>query len=289
MSITPATARRLWFLLEPIHAVTYFAPESLAALKAAGYRGFWMGYFAARAAPFGAVGPEVVGPAFYNFAADRVARALPAAWEFAPPAVALQVREGSAVAALRRTGVDADSDDVRRTVDELLAAAALATAGDRPLFAANRGLPVPTDPTARLWHAATLLREHRGDGHVLALRESGIGGRESHVLHAASVGFGRELYAASRDFTDEEWAGCEASLAARGLYAGGRLTAQGTALKQHIEDETDRLAAEAFGAVDEQRAEQMLRALLPAARAVVRAGDLPAQTPMGLDLSALTE
>ncbi len=51
-------ARRLWSRLEPIHVVTYFSPEARAELSAAGYKGFWMGYFAGRAAPMGPVGAE---------------------------------------------------------------------------------------------------------------------------------------------------------------------------------------------------------------------------------------
>ena len=69
--------REAWRLLEPIHAVVYFSPEPLGALRAAGYRGYWMGYFAGRAAPLGAVGPDVVHALFYNFSRERVAKALP--------------------------------------------------------------------------------------------------------------------------------------------------------------------------------------------------------------------
>ena len=102
-----------------MHAVTYFAPESSAALGALGFRGFWIGYFAARSAPLGVVPTEVVSAMFYNFSFDRVAKALPAAWEFASPADALRVREESAVAALRRYGVT--DDHGVRTAAELTA------------------------------------------------------------------------------------------------------------------------------------------------------------------------
>ncbi|MGW0184042.1 SCO6745 family protein, partial [Nocardia sp. NPDC003345] len=98
----PAYARQVWTLLEPLHAVTYFAPEPLHAFKAAGYRGFWMGYFAGRGAPLGPTGPEVVHALFYNFTLDRIAKALPSAWEFAPPAAALDARAHGSAAALRR-------------------------------------------------------------------------------------------------------------------------------------------------------------------------------------------
>ena len=95
-------ARRLWSRLEPIHAVTYFSPEARAALADAGYKGFWMGYFAGRAAPMGPVGPEIVFATFYNFSMAHVSRAIPDAWTFAPPSAALEARQerlGSGIAA----------------------------------------------------------------------------------------------------------------------------------------------------------------------------------------------
>src|ERR1700730_19083828 len=70
-------ARRLWSRLEPIHAVTYFSPEARSALVKVGYKGFWMGYFAGRAAPMGPVGPEIVFATFYNFSIAHVRRAIP--------------------------------------------------------------------------------------------------------------------------------------------------------------------------------------------------------------------
>ncbi len=78
MTRSPLTARRLFDRFEPVHALTYFAPEARAAYDEAGFRGFWMGYFAARSAPLGVVPAEVVTAVFYNFARTHVARAL--AW-----------------------------------------------------------------------------------------------------------------------------------------------------------------------------------------------------------------
>ncbi|MGV0800556.1 hypothetical protein ABQF26_26525, partial [Mycolicibacterium elephantis] len=110
MDREPKLARRFFDRIEPVHAVTYFAPEARAALDGLGFKGFWMGYFAARSAPFGAVPPEVVTAAFYNFAPHRVAKALPAAWDIATPADALRARAEAATAALRRYGVDGDDE-----------------------------------------------------------------------------------------------------------------------------------------------------------------------------------
>ena len=64
--MTPA--RHLWTLFEPLHAVTYFAPEARAAFENAGLRGFWRGYFAGRAAPLGAVSAAPVVALFFSFA-----------------------------------------------------------------------------------------------------------------------------------------------------------------------------------------------------------------------------
>src|SRR3984957_13424903 len=133
----PQVARRFFDRFEPVHGVTYFAPEARAALDGLGYRGFWMGYFAARSAPLGMMPPEMVTAIFYNFAPERVARALPAAWQIAGPEAALQARRDSAVAALRRYGLTVDENVT--TAAELAARAVWQGAVDRlPAFAANR-------------------------------------------------------------------------------------------------------------------------------------------------------
>ncbi len=288
MTRQPQLARRFFDRFEPVHAVTYFSPESRAALDGLGYRGFWMGYFAARSAPLGIVPAEVVTAIFYNFAAFRVAKALPAAWEVAPPAAALRAREDSAVATLRRYGL---SGDAVRTAAELTAKAARGAPLDgRPLFAANAALPWPTEPLAALWHATTLLREHRGDGHVAVLTSAGLSGRECNVLHAAAGRVPQEMIMRSRDYDDEQWRHYQDRLERRGLLdATGALTDAGRGLKQHIEDSTDQLALAALDTLDDAEVEVLFSALTPIARAVVEGGDVPAATPMGLSRADLDD
>lgn len=269
-------------LLEPLHAVTYFSPEPLAALREAGYRGFWMGYFAGRAAPLGPASPELVHALFYNFTSAHVGKALPDAWSFAPPAAALGARLDGSVAALRR--LLGDADDIERAADLALKAASHAPAGGRPLFAANRSLAVPTDPLARLWHAATLLREHRGDGHVAILVAAGISGREAHVLHALTSGTPAEVYAVARGLDESEWSALCSDLARRGLVADGEVTELGRDVKAVVEEQTDRLAAAAYAGLTAAEMAELLELLRPLARAVVAGGDIPAKSPMGLDL-----
>jgi hypothetical protein len=278
----PELARRFFDRFEPVHALTYFAPEARAALDELGYRGFWMGYFAARAAPLGIVPPEVVTAIFYNFTPQRVAKALPAAWQIAGPEAALRARQGSAVAVLRRYGLDAD-ENVSVAAEFAGKAARQAPFDGRPLFAANLALPWPEDPLAALWQAATLLREQRGDAHVAVLQAAGISGRESNVLHAAAGRVPREFMVRGRDYDEATWRHHEEQLAERGLLDDdGSLTAAGKDLKDGIESKTDGLALSALDALSDDEVETLFQALTPIARAVVDGGDVPARTPMGL-------
>jgi hypothetical protein len=277
----PSLARRFFDRFEPVHAVTYFSPEARTALDGLGFRGFWMGYFAARSAPFGAVSPEVVAAAFYNFTPERVAKSLLSAWEVSSPTEALRAREDSAMAALRRYGV---TDDEAAAAAELAEKAARGAPLDgRPLFAANAALDWPEDPVARLWHAVTLLREHRGDGHIAVLVTLGVSGRESNVLHAVAGRVPREMIMRARDYDEQQWARYRGHLADRGLLdGGGALTDAGRTLKQRIEDSTDQLALSALDALDDDEVERLFQALTPITRQVVAGGDVPAATPMGL-------
>ncbi|CQD02689.1 hypothetical protein BN1232_00201 [Mycobacterium lentiflavum] len=278
----PELARRFFDRFEPVHAVTYFAPEARAALDELGYRGFWMGYFAARSAPLGTPPPELVTAIFYNFAPQRVAKALPAAWQIAGPNAALRARQDSAVAALRRYGLQED-ENVSVAAELAGKAARQAGVDGRPLFAANRALPWPDNPLDALWHATTLLREHRGDGHVAVLTAAGISGRECNVLHAAADRVPRDYIARTRDYDETEWRHHEQRLAERGLLnEDGSLTAAGADLKEHVESSTDALGLSALDALSDDEVEALFGALTPITRTVVEGGDVLAVTPMAL-------
>jgi hypothetical protein len=285
----PRLARRFFDRFEPVHGVTYFAPEARAAFDGLGYRGFWMGYFAGRSAPLGMVSPEMVTAIFYNFAPERVAKALPAAWQFAGPEAALQARQESAVAALRRYGVEAD-ENVTVAAELAGKAARQASLAGRPLFAANRALPWPDDPLEALWHATTLLREHRGDAHITVLSARGISGRECNVLQVASGGIPREDMARARDYDDESWRHHEQQLAERGLLNDdGSITAAGRELKDDVESTTDALSLSVLDALSDDEVEKLFQALTPIARAVIAGGDLPEMTPMNLQRNELDD
>ncbi len=288
MARPPALARRLFERFEPVHGITYFAPEARAAADELGYRGFWRGYFATRSAPLGRVAPRVVEAVFYNFTAFRVAKSLDGAWDTVTPEQALAARQAGAVAALRRYGLT-DNDNLCTAAELLGRAARNASPAGRPLYAALTAAPWPDEPVAALWHAATLLREQRGDAHVAALVAAGIDGRESNVFHVAAGRATKDGIMRSRDYDDGEWATIEQNLTRRGLLDEGELTAEGRALKTDIESRTDRVSLPALDALTDAEVERLFQALTPITRQVIAGGDLPASTPMGLQRNDLDD
>jgi Helix-turn-helix family len=231
----------------------------------------------------GPVGAEVVFAAFCNFSIAHVRRAIPDAWALASPGAALQARERGSAAALRRAFAGRDLAGAVETAAALARAAAQSAPMEgRALFAANRALPWPAEPAAVLWQARTLLREHRGDGHVAALAAAAIGGREANVLQAAAGIVSREVFEAARRYDDAEWDRVSARLIDRGLVGpDGKLTARGKDVRSDVEDRTDRAARTAYDRLDDQQLLQLLDALAPLARAVIAIGDIPQVTPTG--------
>jgi hypothetical protein len=281
---SPGTARRLWALGEPFHALLYFADECRAAGEAAGLKGFWQTYFALRAAPLGAVGPEVVTATFYNFAPAFVARRVPAVWDAVTPEAAVAVRLAGIDAAVRRVlGEGWPSSAEAVEVAELagVAAAAVDLPG-RPLAAANTGLPMPAEPHLALWQALTTLREHRGDGHNVALGQRDIDGLGAHVLAAAAGRSDREWLQKARGWDDAGWAGAVERLTTRGWLDDEGLTAEGLAMVAATEADTDRLALGPWQALGDARCDRLAELLAPLRRAVVAAGEWPAGNPIGV-------
>ena len=233
----------MWSLYEPVHVVTYFTPEARAAFEAAGLRGFWRGYFAGRAAPLGPVAAAPVVAAFFGFAPSMVARALPDVWSRATPEQALQARMDGAVAALETRCPDTDEATLTEIADLLDGAIDDVDCAGRVLGAANAALPRPQGAWQRIWHAATVLREHRGDGHVAALVTAGVSGCEALVWRA-SYDLVRDHLQPNRGWTDDEWDEARAALVERRwIDADGEATSGGEAHHVAIEEATDRAAA----------------------------------------------
>jgi len=306
-----STARTMWTLFEPVHAVTYFTADSRSAYEQVGLRGFWRGYFAGRAAPLGTVNAAVVTASFFNFAPAFVGRAIPGVWDLITPEEALRARLEGATAALRGLLAGQESD-AAAAADLLWRAVGELDFPGRVLSAANAALPVPEDGLARLWQAATVLREHRGDGHFAALAAADIDGCEAVALRCL-MDLSRENMQPVRGWTDEAWDDALARLAARGWVDGvsrdgggdgaggdgrsgeggrdgedgvvrrdGGLTLTGAGWEAHaaVENATDWAAARPWAKLGPEVTAEIAAALAPISAAC--ASVLPFPSPIGL-------
>jgi hypothetical protein len=261
-------ARRMFELTEPICLVNFFSDEPNDAMAELGFRTYWDGYFAGRSAPLGLVPAEVVHAAFYNFADGEAARHVPQVWDTTTPEAAHAARARGCAAALRRILGDlAASPGLARAAELLAKASTSAPMEGRVMYAALRALPVPEEPVARLWHAANMLREHRGDGHIVALMAEQVGGTESHVLNALDQGIHpAESFGRIHHLPQARLAAVMTGLRERGLLdASGHLTAAGRAAKARIESLTDALAEPPYDALEPAELDQLVAALEPIA------------------------
>ena len=268
-------ARRLFDLTEPISLVNFFSPEPNDSMAALGFRNYWDGYFAGRSAPLGRVPAEVVHAAFYNFTDDEVARHIPRVWDTTTPEAAHAAREQGCVAALRRIlGGLVESPGMARAAELLARASTSAPTEGRVMYAGLRALPMPTEPVARLWHAANMLREHRGDGHIAALLSAGVGGTEAHVLSALDMGIHpAESFGRIHHLPEARLARVMAGLCARGLLdASGRFTDAGRAAKDRIESLTDALAEAPYEGLDPLELDELITVLGPMSRRLEATG-----------------
>jgi len=260
----PLGPRDLARVFTPFHNVSYYAPEMQAFVEA-GMRGWWMAYFAYRAAPMGAVPAEVVIATFYNFAPRMIRRAVPEVWRVMRPAAAMALRDQCVDRALQRLLADRCNDAA------LAEAARLARAsiegcdpGARVLYAAHTALPWPHEPHRMLWHASTLLREHRGDSHILALAAAEVDDVQAHILMAARGQGTKATILPLRGWTSEEWDDGVARLVDRGwLHPDGTYTAQGAQNRREIEAQTDRLTHEPFRRLGPERAQRLIDLMQP--------------------------
>ncbi len=284
--VEPTHTRTLWWALEPYHAVVYFAPDAKSTYEGIGLKGFWMGYFASRAAPLGPVPAEVVTATFFNFHPDMVARAIPDAWQLATPAQMIETRLEHADRTLCRLLGDAilRSPELAEAAALARRAAKAARPQGRPLFAAYTTLDWPREPHLVLWHAATLLREHRGDGHVAALVHADLTPCQAHLLAMASGMTTRPVLDLSRRWTEADWDEAREILRQqRGwLDPHDVLTPAGIAAREQIEDHTDRLAEQPLRGLSEVQLVRLMALASDIGRHIIAAGGIPFPNPMGL-------
>ncbi|MFC7640226.1 hypothetical protein ACFQX6_03685 [Streptosporangium lutulentum] len=243
-------------------------------------RSRWPSYFAWRTAPLGEAGPRLVTATHYSFSPTMIAGIVPAIWAVASPEQVLEAR----LRGMDRTLRDLLGEGVNQAELAELArrAAESVDVAGRPMAAANLDLPWPDEPHLALWQAYTVLREHRGDGHLTALRAAGLDGCEALVSFAA-IGAAPAANFAGRGWSEDEWAAASDRLASRGLLdANGAATEAGRRLRDQVERMTDDLAAGPWRALGEQRADRLAELSLPFLGAIFQTGMLPAQSTLGI-------
>jgi hypothetical protein len=274
-----AAVRRAHEATNTLHQFIYFTPEFHENLVATGLEAGRMPYFAGRAAPMGAVSAGVVAATFYGFNPSLVRESIPRAWALADPASVAEARFAAADAALTRLlGAEPlRSADVARLADLTREAVGGCEVNGRPMYAGQADLEWPTEPHMVAWHAISMLREHRGDGHVAALLASGLNGLESLITHVATgQGFVPSFAKVSRGWSDEEWDLAVAGLVHRGvLDRAGDLTTEGHQLRQAVEADTDQMAASPWRHLGDERTEEVIRIGAALTVAVRQAGAIP--------------
>ena len=276
-------ARKMWRTLEPYHAMIYFVPEAIQAQKDLKMRGprpkhaAAMGYFAFRAAPLGAASAELVISTFFNFNPELVRSVIPDAWEIATPETIIASRFQSADSALRRVlGEHITSPEMIEAAKLAREAATACSPIGRPLYAAHASLPWPEEPHLVLWHAITLLREFRSDGHLAVLLGKQINGCEALILHAATGAIPPIALQSTRGWSNETWEATSEGLRQRGwLNADGSLTEAGVVLRESIETRTDQLAMAPWEHLGEASCQHLRDLVRPFSKAIAGAGTFP--------------
>lgn len=281
-----AYARKAYQSFEPLHLITYFSPLVVEKQKELGLT-FKGRYFGMRAAPLGECEASVVAATFYNFNPETVREG----WEEAHEKSDLQTLSAARTDVVDQTlreafGPLVDDPALPKLVGRLREIISTAPTMGRTLASAWMTVPWPEEPHIALWHAFTLWREWRGDGHIAALVLGGLSPIEALVFHesdhpagsdAKPSRMGRKATQRSRQWTDEQWDASAVDLAGRGLLtsADGKqtLTDQGLALFQWIEDYTDDAAASVWVGVD--GADGVFTAARPYVKAIIDAGILP--------------
>ena len=279
-ALDPVIARKTWRTVEPLHGMIYFAPEAAERYATIGLEGA-SGYFASRSAPMGAVKAEVVIATFFNFYPELVRNAMDGVWSRTSPDQVLEARLDAVDAALRRVLGDAIGSEAITQAAELARIAAEAASDrpeGRPLFAGHAARPWPDEDHLILWHAQSLLREYRGDGHVALLCAAGLSGPEALVVHAATGEVSVPVLRSTRAWPDGQWNDAVASIRGRGWLADGdelALSPAGAAHRQAVEDGTDALAVHPYAVLGEDRCSELRRLARPLSQAVVAGGSLP--------------
>jgi hypothetical protein len=263
--------------LEVYHGMIYFVPEARAEYEQLGLARdqAFKGYFASRASAMGAVPGEVVMATFFNFHPDLVRAAVPSCWDLAAPEQWQQARCRAADAALlNMLGNSLESPDMDEAASMARTATEACEPAGRALFAGHAALDWPDSPHMALWHAITLLREYRGDGHVSILTTAGLSATEALVLHDGTGMIPSGALQQTRAWSDDEWEAARQSLRDRGWMTGLELNDAGRDARETIERQTDDLAMAPWEWLGELNCKRLRELVRPWSKAIVGSGGL---------------
>ncbi len=210
-----------------------------------------VGYFAVRAAPLGTADPMVAQALMPFFPVPLVASMVEHARAVTP---AEEIR------AIAREELDRAGDEVFGPYEHLGELVELAEAAAARIDIFGRALTTAwhsyewETPGGRLFGAATVLREHRGEGHWFAVRHAGLTGDEVHVLSRLASGRGRE--GIGHGYRPDDLDRVIPSLEGKGLLMEDNATVRGTTVLEEIERDTDAFDRDPWTAFDD---EQMAR------------------------------
>jgi hypothetical protein len=234
-----------------------------------------LGYIAARAVPLGPVGAEATIAAFGSISPVGIRIAFDLVAKHTTFDEVGNARDAAVLEGLREHApaiVDPLTDlgpDLWKIVEELPSVG-------RVLFATHLRMPRPHDPLLSGWHAVNCVREWRGDLHWALVAAAGLDGTEASILHNAWLGYERDWLPKSRGTEpaalDRAWS----SLERRGLVQDGEVTTEGIELRQHLEDETDRLSTLPWRLLGEARARQFAADFERPCEALLRRVDITA-------------
>lgn len=268
------TARDLWRVLEPFHQLAYRTEEATERMSALGLDRPDLQYFGGRLSALGPISMPLAVAVLFGFEPEYVGRAVPEVWSKASPESIVSARVASVDATFRRVL----GDEVGAPA--VVAAAALARRAvgscdlaGRPMAAAHFALPWPEPAHLQLWHACTILREHRGDAHWAVTSAMGLDAVECHVLHAADGYMPHEVLQRVTGWSDEAWEAALGRLVARGLVSDrSRTTEEGARFKAELERRTDRLASHPYAALTEVEQVALRDAVSPLVARLLDAG-----------------
>ena len=266
-------AREIRSATEAFHAFVYFSKEVLESYQKVGITHPRMAYFAPRAAAMGAVSAGVVSASFYNFNPVKVAEHIPAAWEIVTPKDLVSHRL-TAVGEHLPAALGAANDPT--AIEEALELARWAvescTFEGRVLAGAHAEVQPPEDHLGALWHYVSVLREHRGDGHLMALQAHELDSMECLIFRRPDTTTS-EYYRKSRGWGEQEWAQARERLSVRGLIQGEAVTAKGHEVKESVETMTDQLSIGPWAKLGEEEVGRFQALMAPMSDAAKRVLD----------------